>query len=884
MATAADARAQEAWSIGCLLAASALAQTDAPALLDSAGQAQAYDKLPGLVDAVVAQLNRAGIGRHDRVAIVLPNGPEMALAFLAVASGATAAPLNPGYSPAEFDFYLRDLGARAVIVPSGVATSVPAVARSLGVAMLELLPRGNGTAGLFDLDLGGAQVGHLRTGGLAEPEDVALILHTSGTTSRPKVVPLTHANLCASAYHIRDWLGLTPADRTLNVMPLFHVHGLVGALLASLAAGAGVIATPGFAPDRFLQWLDRLNPTWYTAVPTMHQAVLAEARQDLQAAGRHRLRFVRSCSSALPPQVKEELEAVFGVPVVEAYGMTEAAHQMTCNPLPPGERKPGSVGLPTGTEVAIMGDDGTLRPPGQVGEVVVKGPNVVSGYENNPGANASSFRGGWFLTGDLGYRDPDGYLYLTGRAKEIINRGGEKISPREVDEVLLDHPAVAQAVAFALPHPTLGEEVAAAIVLRPRMAADETELRQHAAARLAPFKVPRKVVILSEIPKGPTGKIQRIGLADKLGLLGAADGRTGSDFVAPRNRVEETLAGIWAKVLGVDRVGVCDDFADLGGDSLSAVSIIAATSRTFGVDLPLSAFATTGTVEEMAKVVTSALGDVDRGLPAERLLVPLRAEGKGAPLVLVHDLSGQVFFYHSLARLLSSDRPVYGLQAQGLSGGDPCDRLDVMLDRYVFELRELQPRGPYFLAGYCSGGLLALELARLLLAAGERVAFLGLVETRRPVAGLPGGTRGWLRRSVLVRLGQHFLNLVSLAPAERKAYVAQRLGVLGYRVRGALGRRVPRLADTQTLAGLRVLRATQRALNDYRPDHYPAKMTVFYAEQRLGDDESLGWAGHAADLEVCRVPGTHWSIIHSSAVGGLAEKLNNSLNSAGSAG
>jgi acyl-CoA synthetase (AMP-forming)/AMP-acid ligase II len=333
-------------------------------------------------------------------------------------------------------------------------------------------------------------------------------------------VPLSGANVAASAKNIRETLRLTPGDRCLNIMPLFHIHGLIAAVTASLSAGASVVCTPGFNALKFFQWLDQEEPTWYTAVPTMHQAILARAPRNPESVAKAKLRFIRSSSSSLPPQVMAELEAAFRCPVIESYGMTEAAHQMASNLLPPGARKAGSVGPAAGPEVAILSADGRVLGVEEIGEICIRGPNVTAGYENNPKANAEAFAHGWFHTGDQGTMDSDGFVRLTGRLKEIINRGGEKISPREVDEVLMDHPAVAQVVTFAMPHAKLGEEVAAAIVLREGFQAGEREIRDFAAARLADFKVPRKLVFLEEIPKGATGKLQRIGLAEKLGLAG----------------------------------------------------------------------------------------------------------------------------------------------------------------------------------------------------------------------------------------------------------------------------------------------------------------------------------------------------------------------------
>ena len=344
------------------------------------------------------------------------------------------------------------------------------------------------------------------------------MLHTSGTTSRPKIVPLTARNICASAGNIARTLELTPADRCLNVMPLFHIHGLIAAVLSTVHAGAAISCTPGFDALRFFGWLEEVRPSWYTAVPTMHQAIVSRAPRNAEAVQGARLRFIRSSSASLPVPVLTALEETFGCPVIEAYGMTEASHQMASNPLPPAPRKPGTVGVAAGPEVAIMAEDGQLLPQGEVGEIVIRGENVTPGYQNNPKANAENWTDGWFRTGDQGALDADGYLSIRGRLKEIINRGGEKVSPREVDDVLMNHPAVAQCVTFAVPHDKLGEEVGAAIVLKDGQSAEAAEIRDFAAKSLAPFKVPRRILFLDEIPKGATGKLQRIGLAEKLGL------------------------------------------------------------------------------------------------------------------------------------------------------------------------------------------------------------------------------------------------------------------------------------------------------------------------------------------------------------------------------
>ena len=499
-------------TLNALLASGA---ASAPAIRAPGRPALSYAGLRDLAAATIARLNGIGIGRNDRVAIVLPNGPEMAAAFIAIGAGATTAPLNPAYRADEFNFYLTDLKAKALVVQKGVATEARDVAAKLGVTVLELVPGDH--AGSFTLE--GGSPAKAAQPGAAEAGDIALVLHTSGTTARPKIVPLSQANICASARHIGATLSLSPADACLNIMPLFHIHGLIAAVLSSLGAGGAVICTPGFDALRFFRLLDEERPSWYTAVPTMHQTILTRADRNAEIIARAKLRFIRSSSASLPGPVMEQLEAVFGCPLVESYGMTEASHQMASNPLA-GPRKPGSVGQAAGPEVAIMDDDGTILPQGEIGEVVIRGPNVTAGYEANPDANAKAFTNSWFRTGDQGAFDAEGYLTLTGRLKELINRGGEKVSPLEVDGVLSAHPAVAQALTFAMPHAKLGEEVAAAVVLREGAACTERELRDFVAQQLADFKVPRKVVFLPEIPKGATGKLMRIGLAEKLGLTG----------------------------------------------------------------------------------------------------------------------------------------------------------------------------------------------------------------------------------------------------------------------------------------------------------------------------------------------------------------------------
>lgn len=465
-----------------------------------------YGGLRNQVEAVAEALAAAGIKGGDRVGMALPNGLPTIVGFLAASVAGAAAPLNPAYKEDEFRFYLEDTQARVLLLPpDGAEGARRAAGDRVRVMTIEM-----DAAGVVSLS------GAPRGAPVKSPsvDDVALILHTSGSTGRPKRVPLSHANLSISAENVARSYGLTSSDVSLCVMPLFHVHGLVASTLATLATGGAVVVPGKFNPLSFWRVARDYGVTWYSAVPTLHQLLLARAEAGAaRPAGAEKLRFIRSCSASLPPQVMHDLEAAFGAPVLEAYGMTEAAHQMASNPLPPGERKPGSVGPGTDVRVSIMDESGAHVRSGGRGEVVIQGPNVINGYESNAEANATSFTDGWFRTGDQGFLDADGYLTLVGRLKELINRGGEKISPREIDEVLLAHPAVEEAVCFGVPHPTWGEEVAAAVVLRPSTSSGrsvtESDLLAYCRERLSDYKRPKQIHITDAIPRTATGKIQR---------------------------------------------------------------------------------------------------------------------------------------------------------------------------------------------------------------------------------------------------------------------------------------------------------------------------------------------------------------------------------------
>jgi acyl-CoA synthetase (AMP-forming)/AMP-acid ligase II/thioesterase domain-containing protein len=810
---------------------------DAAAISGLAGRPLTYGELRDQLARTEHELREVGIGPGARVALVLDNGPELACAFLGVAAAAGCAPLNPAYRANELDFYLSDLRASAVIVAAGARTPARDAAERTGALVLELEP--SQPAGAFRLVPQGSAV----PADAPDANGVALLLHTSGTTARPKLVPLTHENLCASATSVAGSLALTPEDRCLAVMPLFHIHGLVASVLAPLAAGSSVVATPGFDGVRFLDWVEATRPTWYTAVPTMHMSVLERVSRRGRPSAEAGLRLVRSSSAALPTRVLAELEEAFGCPVIEAYGMTEAAHQMASNPLPPGERKPGSVGLPAGPEIAVLDASGRILEAGEVGEVAVRGPSVFGGYEGNPEATREAFSNGWFRTGDEGFVDADGYLFLRGRLKEVVNRGGEKVAPREVEEILLAHPGVADAVVFAQPHESLGEEVAAAVVLRSGAEASASELQEFASSRLAPFKVPRTIVFRDELPKGPTGKVQRIGLADRLGLPMLGTAATVADYVEPRDALERRLCELFGELLDVPRVGIDDDFFALGGESLHVAQLLSRIDEEHGreEETPVWVLLRAPTPRRLAALLRE-------GEDGSRV-VPVGPERSGAPLFFFPTHEWETVGFGALAQRLDGEHAVCTFQPDlhQLTSGSPS--MTSLAATFAADVRTHQARGPYYLGGHCFGAGLALEVARILRAENEEIAALVLLNP----------------------IGEH----------PRRSRIAARWIVLHAR-RGTLhrwvGRRLRRPATQQTRVAPSeqpVVHKLSRAGAEYVPAPYPGPATILASADYL--TPQAFWTKRVGAVTWVRVPGYTDALFRAPFVDALAEQLSLAL-------
>ena len=554
------------------------------------------------IQALCVALRRHGVGRRDTVASALQAGADGAVVFLAAASAAVSAPLDPSMPASELARWLDDVQPKLLILGSDANPSMLEAAGASGVPVASVVSQSE-AAGHIAIDVPGGEPSPDDLD--AAPDDVALLLHTSGTTARPKRVPIRHRNIVASARNIATTLDLGPENRCLDAMPLFHIHGLMAGLLAPLAAGGSVVCPPAFNGAEIFRWISATRPTWMTAVPTMYQTMLDRAAEHADVIASSDLQLLRSSSSSLPAPVHTQLEEIFSAPVVESYGMTEATHQIASNTLT--SRVAGAVGQAAGPEIAIFDDDDQPMPQDKEGRVVIRGDNVIDGYVD-PEATAKAFVGGWFDTGDLGTLDAAGVLRLTGRSKEMINRGGESIAPAEIDAVLLEHPDVGRAMTFAVPDHRLGEQVAALVVANEGAVLDEAGLRRFASTRMPPTRVPRRVVFADDVPRGPTGKPRRIGAANELGLRDL-DGppSTAAPHTPPSSTVEKVLHDLWSDVLERDGFGIKDRFLDAGGDSLLAMRLLSRVSDTLDLDISIIDFFDSPTIADQAVLIEELL-------------------------------------------------------------------------------------------------------------------------------------------------------------------------------------------------------------------------------------------------------------------------------------
>lgn len=823
------------------------------AIVDDSGGEMGYGQFYELIVRTVGTLNSAGYRRGDRIALSLPDGALAGAAIASLTSGFTVIPINPGQTPSEYGRYLPDLKARAIVTLGGCSSAARDVAAGMGLERIDLV-RGGG-AGEFSI--AGLERGNAEPD-LAKPEDIANVMLTSGTTAKPKRVPWTHSNVVWGLY-----LGLGPEapifmGRNLILAPLFHGAG-ISAFYRCIYTGATAICPNGFKPEGFFGLLDRTRPSSFFATPAIYKVIVERAAENRDIISRTRLKVISTASASMPVGTLKDLQTVFGARISEAYALTEAG-LVGRRPRDAPKDKMGVV-MPL-VDVRIIDGSGKQVPAGEMGEIAIKGPNVFGGYEDDPEENARAFVDGWFRSGDLGYIGGDGYIRLCGRVKEMINRGGEKVAPREVDEALMEHPAVLEAAAFPVQHPKLGEDVGVAVVLRDGMAVTDAELRTFVSQRLAFFKVPARIVFVKEIPKGAMGKVARGELATRLGVTSAL--RERPEYVEPRTEEERKLVAILQRIMGHERVGVKDSFFDLGGYSLMAVRLFADIEKELGVALPLSTLFQHPTVEGLASLLGSKGGK--KTWPT---LVPLQTNGSGPSLFLIHGGDGDILNYKDLVRALGEGRKIYGIQAKGLDGREePESSIHRMAEDYVRRVMEVEPEGPYYLAGFSAGGVTAFEMARQLEAMGKRVAFTGIIDM-----DLPERTPDRMRRNSRRTFSREVFYLArDLMPNSRRRRAGVDLRVM-HRVRGIfrLGLASVSAQDIESpdllLADEKVLPASRRrvwtahmkAVNSYQAGLFRGRVTVFNGERLpfiYPDAKECGWdryAGGGVDFQV--VPG-----------------------------
>jgi len=849
-----DARGEKDLTLGDAIRRNAHARPHHPAILSSRAAPLTYAALQGQLDEIRAQLRHAGFDHRAQLGVLLPNSPETVLCIVAVACSAVAVPLDPRLTSAELDQRFEILRLDAILVRRGSTSEGRKVAEHHGIPIIEVIPSDNGE---LRLRLSTPAPGF--TASTAEPEldAPAFILQTSGTTAQPKLIPFSHRNMLAAAARLQAWFNLTPDDRCLNVSPPYYSHGLKVTVFTPLLTGGSIAIPANAAAVDLSEWFDVLRPTWYSASPSLHRAVLDKAKPHEDALTTHTLRFMVSGGAPLPPEVREGLQDSFGVPVLEHYGSSEAA-QIAANLPSPSPNKPGTCGVPWPGTLLVVGMDGEPLPAGERGEVWVRGPTVMSGYLDNPELNRIAFTEGWFRTGDIGSLDADGFLTLHGRLNEIINRGGEKISPLEIDVVFMRHPAVAEAAAFAVPHPRLGEDVAAAVVLRPGEAATPAELRQFLQSSLASYKIPRRILILDQLPRGITGKVQRRRLTQ---IAGTSEGDAPAPSMpalipVPKN-LESELLHLWRRLLKTDSLTVDDDFFESGGDSLLATEMLIEIERLVGHQISESILLEAATVRQLIPRLTGQAPFTPEPLTR------FHTGGRRPPLILFHgDLSRGGLYVQKLLKLLGADQPVIAIAPHGLCGEPVPQTIEEMAsDRLPLILAE-QGEGPFLLAGNCNGALVAAEVARLLTAAGHKVDMLALIDPPT-VSARP------IMRAVL--------RLMKWAASPRRlAQVYHHL---------AMVERAMKLPPAQFLSKARrhVVEADfvfpfetlMEAYNEAMGRYLPAPLdipTTFYAAAHDG----TAWRRLSSHLDVVEVPGGHIGCV-TTHVDMLVERLQQQL-------
>lgn len=854
--------------IGNVVSNWAEATPKAPVFLGHGQRALTYEELARLIADFRTQLQHFGLGLQDRIAIVHSGGAEMAATVVGIAASSIAVPLNPDLSAGEFALHLRDKNVGAVAVEKGLDSPVRLVAQELSLPLLEITQEDLQVAGKIALQ--GPSNPLSTPPPLPTETDLMLVLTTSGTTSYGKIVPITHGQVIERARQITQMLELTPKDRGMNLMPLFHVGGLSAGIAAALYSGSSLMPIKNGHVNALFRSLEETLPTYIAGGYTVFHAIerKASAYQDVIDRVKPHIRMLRTGTGHLDREIADHLEQIFEATVVEAYGSSETGF-MSCTALTPDRNKSDSVGRPQHTEVSIVDPKGVEMPVGQEGEIVVKGDNVFSGYENDPDQNIAAFSNGFFHTGDQGLLDEDGYLFITGRIKEMINRGGMKITPQEIDQALLSHSAVADAAAIPITHPSLGEDVAAVVNLVEGKSLTAQDLIRYLGDHLAPYKIPNRVFFADSLPRTATGKIQRRELAVQMQAeLEASAPRQPTAEPHQLTPLESTLLSIWRESMGNPDIGVQDNFFELGGDSLQAVDLFLLVEKRLDQRLPRDILFEAGSVAEMAALIEQE--------SKASCVVPIQPKGNRPPFFCIHPIGGEVIGYRDLAGYLGEDQPFYGIQCLRQGTDTPLfDSIETMAEYYLAEIRKIQPHGPYFLGGHSFGGLVAYTIAQKLADDGGRVGLLALFDSFNTSVARYVSPVEWLRR--------HWKKMTALPPQDRPAYVRQRarnllglvpnsLSLLSIRIKHQ-----PELSSTQELHSNRRVRENNMLISrKFRPKPFSGDAVLFATEL------PTSWHGDVHDawgdlvrgqLTVRPLSGGHLEIMSEPFVRELAQEL-----------
>jgi len=823
---------------------------NAPVMLAPSRAALTYERLFLQVSEVAAYLRSQEITCQDRVGIILPNGAELGVAMLAVASCAACVPINPNFSQEELKTTLLLLRVKAVILAEG--NPHRSLCRDLGLIVFEVDIDPEAVAGLFTF---GNKAAAYQSIDWCMPDDIAIIYHTSGTTSQPKVVPITHQNLCWPLAKYIEHFQMSSKDLIIGTTPLFYAFGATVMLTTTIASGGSAVFLPEYSAAAILSGLKEYKVTRFVAAPAVLDVIADYICDQSLSQENYNLRFIQTGGAAMNNATTKKLENYFSVPVLVGYGLSEIGVTLTGHPLPPRKRVQESVGVVIHGETAVMDQTGILLPPGAQGEIVTRGPGVFLGYENNDAANKDAFAYEWFHTGDKGYLDSEGYVFITGRFKEIINRGGQKVAPAEVDEAILRLPGVAEAVCFSMPHSRLVEAVAAAVVLYPGAVLTAGDIRRMLRPFLADFKIPSRILFIDAIPKNANGKIQRNSLYNILQDQNPDQFGPGR-YVAPRNQVEWELAALWKEMLHLDEeveVSVEDDFFALGGDSLQATILLADIQTRWNKSLPASIMIEAGTIAELAKKI------FEENKPVTAL-VAIQPEGSQPPLFCLHARDGDVLQYRNLKHYFGNDQPIYGVRFTAGDDGKVLSNVREMAAEYIRMIRAIQPSGPYRLIGHSFGGMMAYEMAYQLSLQGESIELVALLDA--------GSPRVYMGRPAKQRIGISWGKFQGISPKAWGNYLAAQIEKELFRIRRRLG----------------LVKATARdilqvAADSYSPQGYAGEVVLFRAAEEtewLSDDSdhSLGWKQYVQGrLHVVQVPGDHATHLLEPHVQVLAAKI-----------